>query len=624
MKSCLLFVFMFGLVASIRLSIHEHRSSLDYLPDEPESPQSSHDFLDEQESETQHEVPTDSTDMLEKKVSPAAVKPSKDTTAVLPNGKKFVREEMVIVHPNAMKKEEEIVEKKLAGKQEFIPSTEINEEIAGYTSGDIAAKGADGKTHLIVVVDGDELYSSHQVHEKKTATKTLVQEYNGEDEEKVVQHSIRVDIKLWPQGEIPYSLGEFLPVVKADLLNAIDYLNYHLKGCVSFKEKPADYVGPYLMMTESLNGCAANVGYRESSTTFLNLSPGCKFGNIIHELMHSLGDVHEQEREYRDGHIEVNYDNIQPSETDNFDIISNKENPIEGLGKFDFHSVMMYPKDAFGKRPDLQTIATLPATYEDKIGQRVAPSAQDMEKIRGAYQCKEGTLPKGWTPPYKANAGFTSYSRPPYVTLRADGLSEPEDSKNETSPTGINQKKKKYIIGIDMCKPTTNETGGYVFISTAEPNFSITAGTMNVHCMDGLPADMYMRCFDEKDCPTTTCIKGRCNIDYLNLVNMCEKYQPCIKGTCANVVGSFKCTCEKGFLGEKCDTDQSTGQKYAPPTPAKPKEYELCSPANSDCSVCTDIKKDNKYSPVSGQCSWDFFGALCSSDEGEQCYSEKK
>lgn len=72
----------------------------------------------------------------------------------------------------------------------------------------------------------------------------------------------------------------------------------------------------YISIINGKTGCWSSVG-RLSGRQEVNLqSPGCtwKIGTIIHELMHVLGFMHEQNRSDRDAYVTVNWDNIRPGE----------------------------------------------------------------------------------------------------------------------------------------------------------------------------------------------------------------------------------------------------------------------------------------------------------------------
>lgn len=90
---------------------------------------------------------------------------------------------------------------------------------------------------------------------------------------------------------------------------------YHKLTCVKWVPRTGaerDYVS----ITNSNTGCWSSVG-RLGGRQELNLqSPGCvsKKGTVMHEMMHALGFLHEQNRWERDKHVTVNYDNIQRGE----------------------------------------------------------------------------------------------------------------------------------------------------------------------------------------------------------------------------------------------------------------------------------------------------------------------
>ena len=61
--------------------------------------------------------------------------------------------------------------------------------------------------------------------------------------------------------------------------------------------------------------CSSSVG-KQGGQQFVNFGIGCKrIGTILHEMMHSIGIIHEQSRPDRNKYIDVRYDNIKPSET---------------------------------------------------------------------------------------------------------------------------------------------------------------------------------------------------------------------------------------------------------------------------------------------------------------------
>lgn len=87
---------------------------------------------------------------------------------------------------------------------------------------------------------------------------------------------------------------------------------YHKLTCVKWVQRTGAE-RDYVYFTSGNTGCWSSVG-RIGGRQEINLqSPGCltKKGTVIHEMMHALGFLHEQNRWERDKHVIVNYGNIQ-------------------------------------------------------------------------------------------------------------------------------------------------------------------------------------------------------------------------------------------------------------------------------------------------------------------------
>lgn len=86
------------------------------------------------------------------------------------------------------------------------------------------------------------------------------------------------------------------------------------------------------------------------------LSDKCTQAEILHELMHALGFIHEQSRTDRDQYVEILWGNIQEVFKPQF-----AKAPLQFMDSikgtdFDYESAMLYRKNAFAISPELETI----------------------------------------------------------------------------------------------------------------------------------------------------------------------------------------------------------------------------------------------------------------------------
>lgn len=164
---------------------------------------------------------------------------------------------------------------------------------------------------------------------------------------------------------------------------------YHRRTCIRFVPR-VGHEPDFISIESGSSGCWSSVG-RIGGKQVVNLqAPGCvtKIGTVIHEFLHVLGFLHEQNREERDRFVTIKTANIKPGYEVNFD--KAKKGETSGFGvPYDYGSVMHYSASAFSKN----NMATIEAKMKnnDKMGQREGFSIKDVEKVNRMYNCKSVT-----------------------------------------------------------------------------------------------------------------------------------------------------------------------------------------------------------------------------------------
>lgn len=197
----------------------------------------------------------------------------------------------------------------------------------------------------------------------------------------------------WPNGVIPYSVTYDANLTLAGSLDkkiiaAVNYWNSRFPGVLINRTNQSDYV-----VLRFVSGvCRSAVG-RTGGVQTIDVDDSCSQGNVIHELGHALGFMHEQSRYDRNSFITINFANIQADKVGNF------AQPLAGeavnLGAYDFGSIMHYSANAFAIDTKKNTITPLvPLPPGVVMGQRSALSAGDEAGMRNRY-CGGGF----WTAP---------------------------------------------------------------------------------------------------------------------------------------------------------------------------------------------------------------------------------
>ncbi|XP_017263105.1 astacin-like metalloendopeptidase isoform X2 [Kryptolebias marmoratus] len=188
--------------------------------------------------------------------------------------------------------------------------------------------------------------------------------------------------ETWPTTDIPYEISPEVENRTSDILVAMETVSKHT--CITFHKRGAE---PDYVLFKIGNGCASYVGYIGGGQG-LFVAPPCSSGNIIHELLHTIGFQHEHTRSDRDQFIEIVQDNILPGMEKNFIKLNGKTFGIP----YDYTSIMHYGRNFFSSNGK----ATIIPKKDDVhgMGQRKKLMDSDIKKVQLLYHC-DSLEPKG-------------------------------------------------------------------------------------------------------------------------------------------------------------------------------------------------------------------------------------
>uniref|UniRef100_A0AAG5CP19 Metalloendopeptidase n=1 Tax=Anopheles atroparvus TaxID=41427 RepID=A0AAG5CP19_ANOAO len=188
----------------------------------------------------------------------------------------------------------------------------------------------------------------------------------------------------WPNGVVPFVIAGNFDAKGMQLIEeAIN--QYHTKTCIRFKPRMGEK--NYIAFESSNSGCWSSVGMIGGKQSVNLQIPGCTtlVGTVMHEMMHAVGFLHEQNREDRDSYVRIRTQNIKPGTETNFD--KAKKDSTNSFGvEYDYGSIMHYSENAFSVngKPTIEA----KKTFTGEMGQRTGFSKRDLAKINLMYKCK--------------------------------------------------------------------------------------------------------------------------------------------------------------------------------------------------------------------------------------------
>jgi len=203
----------------------------------------------------------------------------------------------------------------------------------------------------------------------------------------------------WHSGTVKYCVQEgTAPESTRAFLAATTHISEQAP-CVNFEEIATGNKGcnelPSVILTSAEPGCWSFVGQIDNlgESQTLNLGVGCEtMGMAAHQLMHTLGFVHQTSRADRDNYVRIVEANADPTVPYAVHFVANDEQYEKTT--FDYLSIMNLSPFAFsadGKKPTITTKNDPRLTAF--FGQRMGLSQIDAEHVCEIYGCYREVKP---------------------------------------------------------------------------------------------------------------------------------------------------------------------------------------------------------------------------------------
>lgn len=177
------------------------------------------------------------------------------------------------------------------------------------------------------------------------------------------RHGLKNAVSHWPEGHVPIRIvGEFSAGFIATIEEAAQYISS--VSCITFDFKPENPVD-YVTILNG-DGCSSQVGNMRTGPQSMKLSEHCSKGNIVHELLHTLGFLHMHTAVDRDSFVKINWENVKEQAKRNFEKYTAHVSMYKT--QYDYRSIMHYSRKSFAINPNIPTI--IPFERVTSMGQR--------------------------------------------------------------------------------------------------------------------------------------------------------------------------------------------------------------------------------------------------------------
>jgi len=183
----------------------------------------------------------------------------------------------------------------------------------------------------------------------------------------------------WPDATIPYQIEADTPNVP-DVERAI--ATWSTVG-VKFVPRTAANAGTYRNYVSFQKGKDSRACFSQTmgmlgGEQYVQLVPGCGYGQILHEIGHVIGLQHEQNRSDRQNFVEIHFENIWPQFVYAF---IQRPQDEQDVGSYDADSISHYERNAFSCNGE----PTIVSKSNAAIGQRDHLSEGDRAVVRKIF-----------------------------------------------------------------------------------------------------------------------------------------------------------------------------------------------------------------------------------------------
>ncbi len=184
--------------------------------------------------------------------------------------------------------------------------------------------------------------------------------------------------QYWDRPEIPFAIN-----ADVEHPDQIQLALRHIEDKTKLRFVPYDSQPDALLFQKGPEHCESALG-RTGGLQPIRLAAHCGWNEVIHEILHALGFIHEQSRLDRDVFVEVQWDNIAEKFWPQFQKLTEGfQGPAKGA-PFDYHSIMMYDPTTFTKQRG--TIALKTTTSTSIQPSHAGLSPEDIRRIKVLFR----------------------------------------------------------------------------------------------------------------------------------------------------------------------------------------------------------------------------------------------